>query len=223
MISEKALYEATKEANQIMMESLPLETECRHHFSNSFENKMQQMIYKEKHRKKYHFLKRIAVLLIIFSLSASFILSFSAEARSLFSNWVKKVYENYVIYRFEDDGTEKYEQNDYIIDALPKGYKEVKKVDFSSGKKIIYENSQGEYINLSYDYSSNSQITILGTAYQIIPTTVGIYDADIYLFENPEEGNSIIWLDEKQNVLFQIDGMLDKEELVSLAESVIER
>ena len=223
MIDEKALCEAVEEANQVLFNALPSEEECSHRFSKFFEEKMEKIIHKEKQRKNYRILKKIASVLLILFIGAGSVFILNSEARASFSNWMKKVYEEYVVYSFKGDDVDNLEENDYKIANLPKGYVEVKSIELSSGKMIMYENEQGDFINLSYDVPSNSSIAIVGTEYKIISTKVGKFSADFYLFEDPQEGNSIIWIDDERNVLFQIDGRFDENEIISLAESVVEQ
>ena len=50
---------------------------------------------------------------------------------------------------------------------------------------------------------------------------VGEYEADIYISNDDEEGNEIVWIDEDKHVLFSVGGFFKQDELVKIAESII--
>ena len=51
--------------------------------------------------------------------------------------------------------------------------------------------------------------------------TVNGFDGQLFLSDDPEVSNYLVWMDEEHNVQFYIDGFMNKSDLLYMANSVI--
>ena len=66
-----------------------------------------------------------------------------------------------------------------------------------------------------------------GSALAVSRENMEVYEIEVqncrgqmYLSTNPKESNAVAWQDEQANMQFWVDGFLDKEELLHIANSV---
>lgn len=99
MITDEMLRAAAAEANQAILDSLPLPKDCVHQFSPQFERKMKRIIRRERHPVAYKFFQAAACFLVAVILTGSTWLTVDVEAREIFVAWVRQQYENIVEYQ----------------------------------------------------------------------------------------------------------------------------
>ena len=114
---------------------------------------------------------------------------------------------------------------EYEVTWIPEGFVLEERVELDDWVLCTYHNSV-EDEGFSFDYcfaSSDMQLQIGGYDNEAAPTAeycfVNGIAADYYPAGNSETSN-LIWIDEKQGIVFAIEGTLEKEVILHIAESV---
>ncbi len=165
--------------------------------------------------------RRAAVFLLAVSLGFCAIMAGSPTARAAFMNWLKEVYETSVIYRFMgEDNTE--EMPHYEITALPEGFVETERLEFSALVSVTYANDAGDVIYFNYGFMQQGSALFLVTENtDVVPITVNGLSGDLYLSKDPEHiSNSIVWISTELNMCFNLNGFHNATDILHMAESV---
>lgn len=88
-----------------------------------------------------------------------------------------------------------------------------------------YESPSGGYISFSYQYeteNSSGNLYVMDTEAQRTQVEIHGSPADLYLSDDPESSNTIIWMDQKTGALIEVTAFLGADDLLSLAETVTE-
>lgn len=171
-------------------------------------------------------IQKVAVILLVFSLSLGSLMAVSPTVRAAVIRWVTEWYETHVIYRYSGE-TITEEMPQYEITDLPEGYVEVEgeRVEWPSYVSIVYQNQSddnAQWIYLRYIYMQQGTISNFEIENaDILPVTVNGLDGQLYLARNPEQSDSTItWIDPDKNILFAVDAALDANDILHIAESV---
>lgn len=179
-----------------------------------------------KKQRRRRALLRVAVIFIAILIGASAFFAVNTEARAVVQEWFRAVYERLVVYSFNGAHLEK-TLPDYEPQWLPDGYKEVDRSDDNDqGRLIIYENESGATILFDYLYYEDDPITIepdLTDELIIETTSVNGFMADLYYETNPDSPKTLIWVNEKDHIVFMINCVLEKEDIISIANSIRNR
>ncbi len=218
-MTDEMIQAAALEANQALIAQLPLSGECQHEFSPGFRKKMKKLIFRRKHPILSKALRTAAAVVIVFLLGGGLLLTFNLEVRAEFLSWIKESSEGLVMY-FSTEGAEKSSGKlRYRLTEIPEGYEEYEIDSSEDGETFVYENERGEFLTFHYLHDSTQVAFGLYTeGYQCISITVGELEGEIYLTDNEEMANAVVWKDE--NTLFCLDAFLDAEELLKLAETI---
>ncbi|EIS9859082.1 hypothetical protein XC49_20165 [Clostridioides difficile] len=155
------LQESITIATKIILDDLPSNDELNHVFSKGFERKMKKLIKQQKRssltNKLIFYSKRTAIVFLIV-LASLFTITMSSEAlRSRFFELVIRVYEDLTSFVFstneEDNLSLKNKEPEYI----PKGFKEVDRVD---DFVITYKNDENIEIQYVTDKISSNSIIL---------------------------------------------------------------
>ncbi|HBE9109961.1 TPA: DUF4367 domain-containing protein [Clostridioides difficile] len=155
------LQESITIATRIILDDLPSNDELNHVFSKGFERKMKKLIKQQKRssltNKLIFYSKRTAIVFLIV-LASLFTITMSSEAlRSRFFELVIRVYEDLTSFVFstneEDNLSLKNKEPEYI----PKGFKEVDRVD---DFVITYKNDENIEIQYVTDKISSNSIIL---------------------------------------------------------------
>ena len=167
--------------------------------------------------------QKIAVILLVFSLSLGSLMAVSPTVRAAVVRWVTEWYETHVVYRFSGEQIAD-EMPQYEVTDLPEGYAETERVEWPSYVSIIYQNVNDEnasWIYLQYIYmqqgaSSNFEIENA----DIIPVTVNGLEGQLYLTRDTEGADSTItWIVPDEN-MFAVSAALGADDILHMAESV---
>lgn len=220
MITDEMIAEAAAELNQALVDSLPDPHECKHQFSKKFERKMKKLIHRVNHPIRHMVLNRVASILLVILLGFTMVMSFSPTARAAVIGWIKQAYESFYSYYFETD-VETESNYRYQIDPLPEGYAEFFASEDEGISTYAYLNENNEMLVFTYSTDPNQSIfNLKKEEYFIEETSILGNQADLYLSEDPNMANGIVWHDEENGVVFFISGMETGEELIKLAKSI---
>lgn len=167
-----------------------------------------------------------AMILLTFSLSLGALMAVSPTIRAVIINWAVEWYDTHIVYRFSGQSTDdsyaplpKYE-----VTALPKGYEQFKdEIITPDSYDIGYVNEDGDLLWFGYQRMEQGGILSIQeetagmTTYEI---TVNGCKGWIYCSSEADPNNIIVWIDEEQNLEFDISGFFSKDELLHMAESV---
>ena len=221
MISDEQLREAARKVEESMLASLPEPEECEATFSPEFERKMEKLLRRVEHPIRKRIMKAVACLLLVFLVGGGSVLTFSVEARATFVGWVREVYEMYFSYHYT--GEDKLAPQDiiYCPTWLPSGYEIVSENDTEFPIYIFYENALGDLITFScFTNVESMEIQIDRDQIEVQSVLVGDIMASLYVEQDKDDANILIWPDDEKGVIFSITAALDSEDLIKIAESV---
>ena len=221
MITDDMLRVAAAEANQAILDSLPLPKDCIHQFSPQFERKMKRIIRRERHPVAYKFFQAAACFLVAVILTGTTWFTVDVEAREIFVAWVRQQYENLVEYRFEGVAPDEEMLTSFAPTWLPDGYEETK-VQSAGGTSIrSYSNSSGQVIRFIYSAGADAtSLFLLSDQMTTEEVVVGTQKADFYKDADPQNANALVWKSESGDILYCITAPLPKSDMVKIAESV---
>lgn len=168
--------------------------------------------------------QKIAVILLVFSLSLGSLMAVSPTVRAAVVRWVTEWYETHVVYRFSGEQIAD-EMPQYEVTDLPEGYAETERVEWPSYVSIIYQNVNDEnasWIYLQYIYMQQGASSNFGIENaDIIPVTVNGLEGQLYLTRDTEGADSTItWIVPDENMLFAVGAALNANDILHIAESV---
>ena len=168
--------------------------------------------------------QKIAVILLVFSLSLGSLMAVSPTVRAAVVRWVTEWYETHVVYRFSGEQIAD-EMPQYEVTDLPEGYAETERVEWPSYVSIIYQKVNDEnapWIYLQYIYMQQGASSNFGIENaDIIPVTVNGLEGQLYLTRDTEGADSTItWIVPDENMLFAVSAALGADDILHIAESV---
>ena len=169
-------------------------------------------------------LQKVAMILLVFTLSLGSLMAVSPTVRAAVVRWVTEWYETHVVYRFSGEQIAD-EMPQYEVTDLPEGYAETERVEWPSYVSIIYQNVNDEnasWIYLQYIYMQQGASGNFGIENaDIIPVTVNGLEGQLYLTKDSEQSDSTItWIDPNENILFAVSAVLNTDDILHMAESV---
>lgn len=169
-------------------------------------------------------LQKVAMILLVFSLSLGSLMAVSPTVRAAVVRWITEWYETHVVYRFSGEQITD-EMPQYEVTDLPEGYAEIERVEWPSYVSIIYQNVNDEnasWIYLQYIYMQQGASGNFGIENaDIIPVTVNGLEGQLYLNRDAEGADSTItWIIPDENILFAVSAALNTDDILHIAESV---
>lgn len=222
--TDDRLRQAAKEAGALLDGSLPAPEDCAHTFSLPFQAKMAKLLRRRKRAPARRAMGRVACLVLVCLLGSGVFLTTNAQAREAFFGWVSEQVESARRYFHVGDPLFSEKVVRYEID-VPEGYR-LDETFRSEGGEFVHEsyvNEDGLYIDFLYQYDTeaSSGETFLDKAGSAIQQAeINGNTADLYLSEDPNASNTIIWTDQATHALIEITAFLEEDVLISLAESV---
>lgn len=170
-------------------------------------------------------LQRVAVILLVFTLSLGSLMAVSPTVRAAVVRWVTEWYEDQVIYRYSGEMfTGKMPQ--YEITALPEGYigDESEREDDSNYVFRAYRNAELQkmiYFDYAHMQQGSASAFLREEGITILPVTVNGLDGQLFLEDNWEDERSVVtWIDPDSNLQFALSAYLDEAGMIAIAESV---
>ena len=234
MLTDAVLKEAAAEVERFILSTVSIDGEP-HVFSKRFERKMQKLIRRANHPIRYQVLRTAAAVVLVIATLFGAVMAVSPEARAAVAGWIKATFANYTTYSSDDVGEpsvtptenekpsegEKTHLDQYHLTVIPEGYREFRVTEKKNGKTYIYVNEQNMLVQFAYTYKADKASLFINTenCHHSEVTVNGII-ADVYISAKEDENSAIVWQNTEKEVLFQIFGMINQNELISLAESV---
>ena len=148
-------------------------------------------------------------------------LTVDVEARETLFGWMKEVYEWCVNYRFfsKEPVTT---IAPYEPTWIPEDFALTHTSDHKLGGTQVYSNEKTGQI-LVFEYESMDDSVVIGFGGDLSQhenlTVQGLH-ADFYHAEGDSTANNLIWFDGSAGVVFTIDGDVEKDVILHMAESV---
>lgn len=216
------LTEAANDFCDAMLRSLPDPKDCNYEFSPRFERKMKRLIHRTNHPVTYRMLQRVASFALVVFIGFMMIFAISPTVRAAVLGWIREQYDSFIGYYFEDDSTGRTEPTAYYISNFPSDFSEITVSDNIGYHMEVYADSNGNLLYFFYSFSPENPSFYVEEEGSIIEhVTVSGNPADLYLSQDSMKTNSIIWCDEEHNVIFYLSAVMEKDDLLAIAESVL--
>ena len=227
-ITDELLYQHAAESRDIWLDTLPNEDELPEHlFSDEFMASFEAMKKQEKgqHKKRKRSpLQRVAAVFLAVLIGSGTWLGVDVEARAAFISWFREFVGDSVVYSYVGDVPEKNITN-YHCSWLPEGV-EVTEVDASdTSGHVIYTSPDDDFAVFSYTYMhSGTALHLFPTEEELVHTEMQINGMHADFYEEPCENYScfIIWFNEENQIFFDINSNMSKEDTIRMAESIQE-
>lgn len=221
--SEQELSNAAKCVAESMLTSFPSPSECEHTFSDGFEHSMESL--RRKSRRKVAANKmwqRVAAILIVAILSVSTWLTVDVQARERAFQWVKEFYESITIYLFNSKDNEM-DNICYEPSWLPNGFSLVDNYQDRDYCICVYANDTGEKMfSVEYTLMQHTSMSTTAQEYsEVDKVDINGIPADLYIGNETSPEKALIWVDEANQVVFNIQGNISDEDIVHIAQSLV--
>lgn len=226
-ITDEMLYRHAAEARDIWLDTLPNDDELpNHQFSDEFMANIKNAEAQQKRKKTSRkYLQRVAALFLVFLLGSGTWLAVDIEARATFIQWVRKIAPDYVVYHFIGEAPKEDIPNFYCT-WLPEGLEATELYNSNQMGDLYYETDDDWVYCLSYHYMHD------GAAHALSASSDEMFHEAVevngmpgdYYYEELEEGRfgDLLWFDEDAGIAFSLHGMIPKEDMIRMAESVQE-
>ena len=204
-----------------MLEQLPEPSECRHTFSDEFEQKMRELMSRKKHHHSaWHIVaQRAAAVILAVLLGLGAWLAVDQDARAAVIRWVREVYENSIVYRFFGDApTEK--NFFYKLTWVPEGYEITNQVGDDSTQTVVYQKESDVFTFMYLRTTEDGLPQLLETIGEGVTVSINGLSGQYYSAANNTTTNNLVWIDEDDRVFFCISSFLPYEDIMHIAEGV---
>lgn len=223
MITDEMLAKAASQAAMKQLNHLPQPEQCRHQFSQGFERKIKKLTRKANHPLVYRAKRQAACFFLVLLIGFGCIMAVSGEARAAVFGWVKEKSEVFYQYFFDGEASSQ-RPADFYPSWLPEGYFLLEKGGNSGSGAYVFTNEQGDILSFSYSSGTDyAKLYVTADDSTSSTATVNGFPADIYLAEDDTEVSVIVWTDEIRNILFYVSAKAEPDQLIKIAENIIEK
>lgn len=215
--------ELSNAANRVVESMLSSFGECEHEFSEKFEQDMASLQKKIRRMSAVHKVwQRVAAIFIVAILSLSTWLTVDVEARERAFQWVKEIYESMTVYLFSSEDSEN-DSVSYEPTWIPEGFALVDNFRDSEYCLRVYSNETGEKMfAIEYTLMRHTSMSITAQDYsEVINVDVNGIPADLYVGNEASPQGALVWVDEANQIVFNIQGNISNEDIVHIAQSLI--
>lgn len=225
-MTDEMLRQAAWNASRMFVEALEEDYDPRAAYppSQAFRRKLRSLRRRAEHPYAHAALQRAAVFLLVLLLSGGVWMARDAYA-GVPQNWVRfEAEDGTVNYRFlgEPDGSA---FPSYRLGWIPEGFELVDENDWSDlgMYNSYYENAEtGGGFGFDCQFMNNIFVTGLSMENMTYESTaVNGFPADYYETTEKDGTNNLFWFDQEHNLVFTIEGSLDRETMLRVAENVI--
>lgn len=218
--TDEALERAATAVGEAMLAALPGRDACGHVFSPGFERKMAALVEREKRRGRTRKLvQRAAAVILAVLVGLGGWLAVDQEARAAFFGWVREVYETHIVYRFNGEASAG-ELPVYRIGWLPEGYEEVSSAGTDTMWGYVYRDQDTDLTFMYHFMSEGEAGRLSGVDSEGEPLEVNGHSGHFYIGTEESPSNALIWVDEDQDILFMLSGLLSCEDMLHIAEGI---
>lgn len=168
------------------------------------------------------FAQKVAVVLLIVSVSLGGVMAVSPTVRAAVIRWVTEWYETHIVYFFSGEANSE-ELLKYEIANIPETFVETDRIENTSSVSIFYEDNCGGVICFDYVYMHQGGATLVITDDQdVIAVSINGLPGQLVLPTEKDATTTaaLIWIDNETNIQFVIETTLNEDAIISMAESV---
>lgn len=223
---EDELRQAAHMVGQAILDALPDPTECRHIFSPEFQTQMAPLLTRSKRMEvRRRWIGRAAAVLVAAAVGTASWLTVDTRAQSALFQWVREVYENSIVYHFFNDSHAAQGLSVYRPSWIPEGYQQTDVMVTDTVHTVVYQKGQDPQDGFLLDYYRYSEDSYLElwwgeTEYECVELQVNGMPAQFYRSLDRTQTNDLVWLDEAAQILFTLNGKLDQDVMLHIAESI---
>ena len=164
--------------------------------------------------------QKIAVILLVFSLSLGSLMAVSPTVRAAVVRWVTEWYETHIVYRYSGEDISG-EMPHYEISGLPQDYTEIIRDVYEASASVVYESPNGDMICFDYTHMQQGAANIIAPGDdEIIDVTVNGIQGQLFLPHNSENAKTITWIDADSNLQFVVKAFCSETDILHMAENV---
>lgn len=225
-MTDEQIKEVLIGTQKYMLDQLPISGD-EHNFSRQFRIKIEKLFKKAKHPILYGVIKAVGGFFLGMIVLSSAILCINAEARAQVVNWFMERVSNNE-FRYHNGSNYSYDNSDMgdfekytFVEIVPSEYHLLTRNQVDYRFDEIFTDEMGNLLYVTVmkaGYSAELHILSDENAPNGM-VDLGNYKADMYLSNEPENPSAITWQNEA-GTLFSIQGVLDKETLISLAKQI---
>ena len=165
-----------------------------------------------------------AMVALTAALTLGVLMAASPSIRAAVIHWAVEWYDTQIVYRFSGKPDPFAPLPRYEVTALPEGYEPYKdEIITPDSYDIGYVNADGELFWFGYQRMEQGGVLAIQEETEgmvVYDVTVNGLKGRVYCSPDAEQHNIIVWIDEENNLEFDISGFLGKDELLRIAESV---
>ncbi|MFL8713106.1 DUF4367 domain-containing protein [Clostridioides sp. GD02377] len=227
-ITDEELRKALENVELILISTVPKEDDIDYTFSKNFENKMKKLIKQETkktlRKNIYNYSRNIVAALLIIIIGL-FAMTMSVDAmREQFFNVIKEVYTKFTTYKFSiNENIDMGKFNELNLSYLPKGFKEIDRINISNETFIFFSNDDGDEIVFNYSKIADTTMKIDTEEAIIESVKINGIKAE-YIIKNNEF--SLIWNDNIYSYYITLSYIENiklqdtKNEIIKIAENI---
>ena len=164
--------------------------------------------------------QKVAVILLVFSLSLGSLMAVSPTVRAAVVRWVTEWYETHIVYRYSGEDISG-EMPYYEISGLPQGYTEIIRDIYEASVSVVYESPSGDMICFDYTHMQQGAANIIAPGDdEILDVTVNGIQGQFFLPHDPADAKTITWIDADSNLQFVVKAFCSETDILHIAESV---
>ena len=225
LFTERELATAAGLVRESMLDALPEPEACTHEFSAQFQEKMDRLLARDRLLNAMATVRRwVAAIILMILFGATTVLAVDSEARASFFDWVRKLYENSIIYEFfgkaPEDGLPSYEMG-----WVPEGYEMVDEYRDNIGHSVVYQKGEDEAAVFVLNYHLRQEgeiyeIILDKEKYETSQVIINGQNGDLYLALDGTETNQLVWIDDERGIIFSLNGFLNQQDIMHIAEGL---
>ena len=219
-MTDEQLKSALVEVRDYMLRQFPAE-DADHEFSTRFHKKMKQLIEMERHPVLFYVRRVAAAILVVLGISGGLVLGFSEEARAEVIRWFAERFMDNE-YRYQNNMGAGENVSAYTLEGIVlEEYQLVDRHEDENTVNEAYMSEKGELLIFTAMNSTHKEELYLLFDENMESQTVYVNGnkADLYLSEKSDESNIIVW-QSANGTLLCIQGFLDEEQLIEMAEKI---
>lgn len=219
MIEEVTLKKALLSVVEYRVSQFPEPSEEDFRIAKRLRPGIKRMIEKMESPFTYY-AKRIAILFaLLLGIMGAVLFGFNDSARAEVIRWFQERFGSNV-YRYQKQIGEDLDLTKYSLQGkVPEGYQFFDRIVDEDDINEIYVNANDDFLSFTVMSPAYDGEVYLVSEKEKLSVHVGRFQADVYLSNDANEGNEIVWQDET-GALFIIQGFLSEKELIDLAEQI---
>ena len=224
-MTDEMLRQAARDSCRAFVENLETDYDPRAAYvpSAAFRRKLRALCRRAEHPHLHAALRRAAAFLLVCLLSGGVFLSVDAQARDALRSWIREIGTNFVLYRFTGDNASTAFPC-YRPGWIPEGFtlvNETNDADTGTYEAVYQETDSLNCVIFAYRRMSDDGRTwIAGSEYTYEAVMVNDLPGDFYGTTEENGSSTLLWFDERTNLVFSVDSNLSRSDILQVAESV---